>query len=353
MKKLLFISITLAFILSVSAEANEKIIKFGVFFTSTGGQSSSQSLDFTNTLADAVAAEFGYKIEPKKYSSDADVKQAFLDNEIDAALLWSGHIVEIDKRGGRTFPWVTIEVDKKRTVSQCLWGNNSRSGNADILSIGGSNLLAHDNDVLLMVMLREYLFTQGIDIPLWREFKTFTQMKNMNSAFMALAMGSNDYYWVSSDDTFLKMLNPNLLNQVKPVFCTKPVYARSAVIFNRKTMSDASIKELREAFKKYYTNRKPVEDKYPNVKALYQYLKMAKIKMVLAKEDEFKVENALYEKAIKNGWLEEAKFIQKKWSAAPVGQPVEIKMDFKSCKAVCAPKASAGEREVCIDACMK
>lgn len=355
MKKCIFVLIFLISISSVlfGAEKKDKVVVLGAYFTSTGGQSSSQELDFANTLGEAIGNEFGYKFVTRKYPSDADVQKAFLANEIDAALLWSGHVVGIEKKGGHVFSWATIVVDKQRRVAQCLWVKNTGADVKDISSIVGGTLLAHDYNEVWLIMIREYLFSQGIDKPLWQVFNSFLQVKSMNSAFMALAMGKNDYYWVSRDDTFLKMLSPNLLQQVKPAFCTEPIYARSAVVFNRNTMAEASLIELRDAFLSYYENRLTVEKKYPKVKALYEYLKLAKIKIIPASENEFKVESVLYEKAKKNGWLDEARFIIEKWDAVPVGQPVEIKLDFKACKELCAPKASAGEREICMEKCMK
>lgn len=342
--------VVIYFVNPASAEEFNKVIRFGGFFTSAGGQSSSQSFDFTRAMLQLTNDEFGYKTSIERYSSLDEVKDALMKGEIDGGLLWSTQLVEMNDAGYEFYPWGTYMVGTKRKASYCLWHKKT-----DLIKkpeeIKNVVLMSADYSVFNLIQLREYLYVNGIDKPLWSIFSGFTRLPNANSAYIALAMGEADFFWTNDDgDSFLKLINPSVATQIEHRFCTDAVYARASIVLSKKSYTQAQYKEMSDTLDYATKNISKYEGKYPTIKALHSYLKIAKMKFMLASPDELNTEIKLYQKAKKNGWLGEAEFIVKKWKEQPIGQAASIKPDFEYCRITCE---KSSEKMQCLDKCME
>lgn len=335
---------------SCYSAAPVKVIKFGAFFTSAGGQSSSQAYDFVKALLKLTEDEYGYKTSIERYSSLDEVKDALMKGEIDGGLLWSTQLVEMNDNGYEFYPWGTYVIDKKRRASYCLW-HRKNDPIKQVSEIKNAIFMSSDYSVFNLIQLREYLYTKGIDKPLFSVFTQFKRVPSANSAYLALAMGEADFFWTNDDgDTFLKLLNAQVASQLDHRFCTEPIYARAVIALSKKKYTEAQFKEMSEALDHVMSNMTSYEKKYPSLKALNSYLRVAKMKFITAKRNELETEFNLYRKAKKNGWLQESEYIVKKWKEQPIGQAVEIRPDFEFCRITCE---SNKDKMVCIDRCME
>lgn len=327
-----------------------KEVRFGAYFTSSGGQSSSQAYDFVQALLKLTEEQFGYKTSIERYSSLEDVKDALMKGEIDGGLLWSTQLVEMADAGYEFYPWGTYVIGKKRRASYCLWHRKSDPITKPS-EIQDAIYMSSDYSVFNLIQLREYLAQNGIDKPLWSVFKQFKRVPSANSAYLALAMGEADFFWTNDDgDAFLKLLNASVASQLEHRLCTEPIYARAVIALSKKRYSEAQFKEMSENLDYVMNHMTDYEKTYPTLKALNSYLRVAKMKFITAKPNELDTEINLYKKAKKNGWLMETEFIVKKWKEQPSGQPVAIGPDFDFCRLKCD---ASKEKMACIDSCME
>jgi len=87
---------------------------------------------------------------------------------------------------------------------------------------------------------------------------------------------------------------------------------------------------------------------HPQLRAPIEYTKMIKMKFVPAAPNEFDYELALYKKAKKLGWVDEAKYLSEQLKKAAPGKPVAVKPDMKYCKKKCGAAAAS-----CVMSCME
>lgn len=348
-----FAALALIFLVSTVEQAragkgDEKVI--GIYLESIGGRSSSGDFDVLQGVVKAINS-YGYNLKARKFSSHEEVKNAFIAKQIDAAALWPGHVVEIMASGRKLHPSLTYIHGNKEKVSYCLWHKKGQGGK-DISAVNGKKLIIVESSPFVLIQLRDFLASKGVDKPLWRVFGALIYSKSMNSAYMALAAGEADFLWDNSDgDYFMKMLNPNVSAQLTHDFCSETTFARGAIIVIDESRSGAEFcNQFDTDMKTMMKNSKQHADKDPGLKALIQYLKLTKTKIVLAKPDEYETEYKLYLKAKNNGWLDEAKFIYEKMKGAHPGTAVEIKMDYKTCRTMCAGKKNEVK---CVSDCMK
>lgn len=334
-----------------NAEEKNKVFTLGLHFESTTGVSSSQIYDLVNTCMKVVTKDFGFVIKLKKYSSDREVMQAFLDNEIDVGWLHPSEIMNIIEGGGKIYPFGTYMIARRRKTAECLW-HNKNNQIKDISDLYGKRLLV-DQSELYFIKLRELLYVNGIDKPLWDVFDMFITHPSSNSAFFAIAMGDADLYLKEDDfKEMLNLINPSLISNVKYGFCTEHEYGRYSLVFNKNTSDSIDIEQFLEVLKNVLGDLGEYAKKEPQLKAVKQYTQMVKMTLIPAEKDEFAAEIRLMKKAKEKGWLREARFIVEKISETDKGNQFKIKPDFATCKKWCADYSSPEKRETCLNACM-
>jgi len=325
-------------------------VRMGIHFVSSMGQSSAQVFDMAKGITNAIKDNYGLDLQLKTYSSGPEIKEAFLRNEIDAAAFWPGEAVEIMERGGSVHPWSTFHVKKSKKSPFCLWQRKNENPQG-ISAVAGKRLINTEYSVDWLLFLREFLYRNGIDKPLWRVFSSFTSVSGSNSAFMAVAAGDADFFWTYKDnEVILKLVSSNMANQVSHDFCSDSVYARATIVFNGKTLSKDDLIKSDKALVNFIRDINELAKTNMGIKTLKQYMGLVQSRIVPARPDEFDYEVKLFKESRKRGWMAEAEFIVEQMDKAPKGKPVEIKTDYKTCRALCA-----GDKDEvkCVSDCMK
>lgn len=356
MKNYIAVLLCAVFSLSVLVECKavekKKELTLGLHFESTTGVSSSQIYDLVNSCMNVVTKDFGFAIRLNKYSSDREVMQAFLDDEIDVAWLHPNEIMNVIERGGEVDPFGTYTIAKRRKAAECLW-HNKNIDVKDINNLYGKRLLV-DQSELYFIKLRELLFKNGIDKPLWDVFDVFITHPSSNSAFFAIAMGDADFYLKEDDfKEMLNLINPNLFTNLKYDFCSEHEYARYSLIINKKTTRNIDLEAYKKSLSDVLENLSEYAKKEVQLKAVKQYTQMIKMNLIQAEPDEYKAEIKLMKKAREKGWLREAEFMVEKISEGGVGNQFKIKPDYTVCKKWCADKPTPEARESCVNVCME
>lgn len=321
--------------------ASSKIYVIGFHFESIGGKSASFYFDIVNSISKISSDEFGYKFKIQTFPTHQEVMDAFIKNKIDGALVDSGSIIDIIESGGEVLPWATYVIAKDRKNSICVWYKKEKPVKS-INDMAGKTLLMIPDNYFQYLQLRNHLYSAGIDKPLWKFFRSFTPVANTNSYYMALAKGDGDVGWGGNEAaTILKALQPATKAQLSYGLCTDPVYNRGMIAMNGKTVNKQEYERSLNAFRSLL--KKPLEEygkKYPELQAPIKYVKMVKMKFILASPDEYAYELDLYKKAKKAGWVDEAKYYLAKMQEVKLGKTAELKPDMNFCKKSCASKSS-------------
>lgn len=332
-----------------AAAAKKAQLSCGVHFSTSGSLGSSQQKEFTDILK-GIAAENGITVVLKQFKSNKEAAAAFLANRLDMALLWPEDMLPIWDKGSSYSQWGTYTVAKKKQRSYCLWQLKSR-GTPVAADLAKSTLFNENDSLLNYLRLRDFLFSKGIDKPVWKVFKSIVRTPSQNSAFMALSMGKGDFFWDSDDwDSLLKVMNSGQAVKLKHPLCSDPGYDRSGVIINRKTVPKENYGSLVNILRDFEGDKLDAYMKSkPELQSFRQMTKLAKIQFTLGDPGAYGMEKALYGKAKKNGWLGEAKFFMAHFAKTPVGSAMAIKSDFAYCKSSCGGSKT---QEKCIEKCM-
>lgn len=354
MKKLIIISILLitGIISGANAQDKGKMPRYsiGFHFQSTASKSAGNFYDLVMMVANIAEEQVGYSFSLKKYSSDKEVMEALLANELDSGMIFPSQIAEIKARGGDVMPWATYVVNKERRAASCLWFNKDNNFK-NINDIMGKTYLTSTPDPYSLALLRDYLAKNGIDKPLWKVFSKFIQASNQNSSFMALASGDGDFIWGNKDNEYLlQLLVPGVVEKIKYNFCTENKFARGMLVVNKKTVPPADLEKAKELAVYFTKNLAEISKANPDIMAMFQYTKMVKLQLIPAIDKEADYDIDFYNRVKKKGYYEEAEFIISKLQEAPMGTPVEIKPDFKMCKDSCAQDK---DTMACVEACME
>lgn len=351
LKSLAAVAAFAVFVCSSSAMAAEPLkVKLGAHIESSGGQSSGQLYEMTKGMIEAMKKEYGLDIEWIKYSTYEDVESAFLKKEVDIALLWPMQAAMIEEKGGSTLPWVTYQIRKKDKNAYCLWQRKSLKGSKPQDAIG-RRLTRNSYDLDTLLILREYFFTNGMDQPLWKIFDSFVKTPSANSAFMAISMGDADYFWASQDsETSLDLIAPGVSDKTNHLMCNSGENARGNLVLNKKTLDRERIQRLEEICDSFIADFNENAKKYPALKAMKAYMKLARASIAASDQNEFDYDKKLYAKARARGWIDEAEIINDFMDKAPGGKPVKIKLDYAQCRKICAKEKNIMN---CINRCME
>lgn len=307
----------------------------GMHFDSVGGQSSSSLFDLVNMILELGTQETGMKIKLQKFPSHKAVAEAFMKDEIDGGLLHTGDAVWLVNSGAKVLPWATFVVDKKGRAKECFWHRKSDSIKT-IADLAGKSLLYAVSGEFGLIMMRERLLELGLDKPLWDVFSSFVVVPSGNSSLLALAMNEGDVLWNNSDHKeFLKIISPNLVNELTFDMCSENLYSRGFLAINSSTVKNEDVQKAFDLIDFYTVNASEIIKKHPEFQAMYSYTKLAKMKFVKARPDEFAYEIKLYKKAQERGWVKEVDFIEKTLKNAKSGERVTIKPDMEYCKQSC------------------
>lgn len=330
--------------------AKKNAFVFGIHFMSGGGGvGSAQMFDMANTLLNYTQKEVGDTWKLEKFSTEEEVNNAFLKGKLDAIMTYPSIAVELADRGAVFHPWATYKPTGRNKRALCLWHAKTENY-SKARSFEGKNLMLDVFWPLWVLSLRDYLSSEGLDMPLWEIFNSITFSPNQSSAYISVAMGKADFFWNSDDaDIILKMTNPEALKKLAHTACTDRVYARPSVILNGKTMKAADIKRYRDALGRFVQNNDALSRTNPDIKRVTQMLKILKTKLTVAGEDEFSREFELLKKAKKNGWMEEAKIIEAQTKNLKPGVPVKVKPPYGFCKKRCAKDK---DKVKCAEKCM-
>lgn len=342
------------FLMAVSCDAaqdgkNMKI-RFGIHITSSAGQSSAQWLDITKGIMNIFKENYGLEVVMKTFPSFEEVEEALIKNEIDGADLWPGEFGALTEKGASIHPWATFQIKKTEKTSLCLWQRKNEK-TLNVNDVFGKRLIGLSYTFDLLLFLRDYLYRNGVDKPLWNVFRSFTHVSGTNSAYMSVVASDVDYFWYPSDDkTILKLVSPNVAKLVSYSLCSESVYARYAIVMNKKTLSKAELRKLDEVLVKFLKDFNEFSKTNMDIKSMRQYMSLAQMRLVPAKPDEFDYEMKLFENARKRGWIEEADFIIQQMEKAPKGKTMEITPDYDYCRKTCL----AGKTQMaCIEKCME
>jgi hypothetical protein len=320
------IAVVVFVLLAVSARMAEgkKEYLFGMSLN-VSGLGPAQVYDMTQMALQLVEKETGTSWTMKKYQTSADAAGAFSNDEIHATIIEPKNIGYILKDKQRFLPWVTFNLGGQGKMRQCFFhlkGDKPKS----IQELRGKSLLMPEYYTLSLVELREQLYENGIDSPLWEVFSSFTIIPNSISSFMGVAMGKADLTW-SSDEYIigLKYVNSGVASKLTTSFCTAPVYSRRVIAFNADKVSQGEFKIYQDGMKSLLDSLPEIAKTDPKVKSTLQLLKSVKVELAPAAPDAFAYESALLDKAKKNGWIKEAEHIESIMSVAEPGKPVIIK----------------------------
>lgn len=327
---------------------NDKLI-YGVHFSSTLGQSSSKLYEITDKMCKLISEVTGIEITLNKYASPVEVADAFVKNEIDAAGLFGGQVIQIIDSGIDVLPYVTYSLDDNIKYAACLWDRKD-SGINEVSDIYGKTLVGREYDLPFPYLsLRDNLYQKGIDDPLWNVFKAFIYVPSDNSGFMAVADGDADMKWSSEDSRIpLKLFMPQTQVKLSAKFCSDPVLSNMMLVINKNTVADETYKLLKSEIGAVKTRFEELAKTDNDFKMASQYMKMLKIDFAMADDDFMEYEKQLYERAKKKGWMREAEFVVGKMKDAQRGQPIEVKPDMEYCESKCGAKNAT-----CIVECLK
>ncbi len=327
--------------------SNEIVI--GVNFSSSSGKSASDWNEMANSLLSMTMEETGVKAVFKKYENNAAILEAIKKGTIDGANLAVPQMVDLHKSGIQIYPWATYSIGKNRKSNYCFW----HAKNAPIHNISdvvGKSIIKDTFMPIDLLEIRELLFRNGIDKPLWQVFKSFTIVPNMNSAFMAVMVGKADIAWEGDDwKILLKILNPSISSNLTYEICLDHDYGRGMFFFNKKKISKETFDKLKEALGKVDKLIAVYAKKDTGVLQLKQYMSMAKVKIVSADENELDGELQIYNKAKTNGWLQEAEYVSNKVRSAPKGTAVSAKPDYEYCRKICSKETNVVK---CVEKCL-
>lgn len=308
---------------------------FGIHFDSVGGQSSSSLFDLVNMIMEIGSQETGLKIKLQKFPSHKAVAEAWVKNEIDGGLLHTGDAVWLVNSGARVLPWATFVVDKKGRAKECFWHRKSESIKT-IADLSGKSLLYSIPGEFGLILMRDNLMKMGVDKPLWDVFGSFVVVPSGNSALLALAMNEGDVLWNDSDHKeFLKIISPNLVNELTFDMCSENLYSRGFLGINPAKVKEEDVQKAFDLIDYYTKNANTLVKNHPEFQAMYSYAKLAKMKFVKARPDEFDYEIKLYKKAQEKGWTKEVALIEKTLKNAKSGEKVKVKPDMEYCKQGC------------------
>jgi hypothetical protein len=331
------------------ASANKKEYVFGMpNLSAMWGMSATQNYDVWNAVFKHANDESGDSWSMKQFSSVDEVVDAFCTGKVAATAVFPGIAVELIDHCGKIAPWVTFVVGKRRKTSYCFFYPKTNVVK-DFSEIRSKTIIV-GYEPLDLIRLREFLYTNGIDEPLWKVFKAFIKVPNVNSTLMAAAMGKADLMFNDEDSELeMKIMNPAIAAKMAHSFCTEPVYARAIIAINPRSMPPDEIERYRGVAKRFIAKMGEYAKTDPGIQQLRQIMNMVKAKFIPADAGELDIEANLYLKAKKNGWLEEAKFIQETMNKAPLGTPVEIRPTYNMCNKACK---SVKDKMKCIDGCM-
>ncbi|HPI75646.1 MAG TPA: PhnD/SsuA/transferrin family substrate-binding protein, partial [bacterium] len=319
----------------------------GFHFSSVGGKSSSFYYEIATTVAELAVAETGFKVEIKRFPSNEAVTEAFKANKIDGGLLDNGAIMEIIESGGEVYPWATYVIGKDRKNKLCVW-NRKKETLMSLADLEGKSLLWGATGYFGYLEFRDHLASKGIDKPLWKVFKSFTVAPNPNTTFMMLAKGDGDIAWSGIEaDSILKVFQPDVRSQLSYGFCTEAVHNRGMIAINPKTVKKEHLAKATPILKESIMKLDKHAKTHPQLRAPIEYTKMIKMKFIPASADEYAYELALYKKAKKLGWVDEAKYLSEQLQKASPGKPVTVKPDMKYCKKKCGAAGAS-----CVMSCM-
>lgn len=332
--------------------AKKKPFVVGVHFATTAGVSSSEASNLANSLLKLVAGETGLELEFKKYPDQDDVQNAFVKDEIDAAMFFSQQLVSLKGRGLKYYPLAAFSVAGSDKRAFCLYHPKTFSMKKISDAAGKKLIKSEGNSIFDALMLRNFFFENGLDMPLWRIFKAFVVSPSSNSAFMAVTMGKGDFTWQGRDyDKVLKTTNPTVGGKLTHSFCTEEKFSRGLFILNRKTVPKDVFEKLTNVVKNLDAVMAGYAKKDMGIRQIKEYMKLGKVKLIPGSENEVDSEMELYEKAKKNNWLTEAKFIADIIDKAPKGQEFFIKPTIEICSSLCG--AAKQKNQNCIVQCMK
>lgn len=354
-KRMAIVCLSLAFAMAQVAPGfaqQKKALTLGYHFKSGAGYASSREFEFVDAVLEILNAEYGNNLNLKKFPSNGSVIDSFLNGSIDVIQLWPEFAVEINNRGGGYWPWVTFIFNKDPGLSLCLFQRKSDAVKT-IGELEGKRFMLFEDEVdpVPLLELRDLLFKNGIDKPLWDFFSSFTLVPEENSMYMAVAMGRADALWYHDDIKYIfKLVSPGMEAKLVGSFCSEKIYRRPMLALNKKTVSKSEAEKLRADTKDFIANFRTLSKKYPKLQALYAYKNMIKVDFALADDNNFAADFDLYKRSQANGWLREMEILKKYIMDAPLGKPVEIRLDYDDCKKMCE---KAKNRMNCIDKCMK
>lgn len=335
-----------------SAASKDRVFTFGVHISSVGGLSSAELFELIQKICDLMGSEYGVKVKPVKFSTEEEFVDAFVQNKIDVGSLFPAQIARAIDESKGVYPLATYRIGKTDRISQCLWRSKDLKMKS-IEDVRGKTVIRQDLDPYPYVQLRDYLYSKGIDQPLWKVFGGFITVPSSNSAFMAIAIGEGDFHWAPNElKVPMKMFLPNVMPNVLDDYCTAEKFGRPIVSMNKATVTEEEFNQFKSAMKQFVANLDKYAAADPYFKMLQQYMKLGDVHVVSGAMDMISEDVALYNKAKKNGWLKEADFLIDNLKNAPSGTKVEIKMDFKMCKASCADRKEDAQI-TCIDDCIK
>lgn len=352
-KNAVVICVAMLVISAISAAAVKAAMKreyvIGGHFESGAGISSSQLFEMSSSLMNLIVNEFGMSLKMKRFSTNDELMEDFLQGHVDAMGMYNEQAPEVLTRGLPIGYWGTYTLDGKRNQAYCLWrrkGEEIRT--MDDLS--GKVLIGNSLMTQNMLQLRELLTSDGKDRALRKTFKSFILAPSANSAFMAVAMKKADVCWESKDYlVFMKIMSPATLARMEPAFCTAQDIPRGTILFNMNRISKKDFGVFLKARDVFNGHLSEFAKKDPGIRQMQQFMRMTKLVFVDASTEDFAPTLKLRRNGEKRGWLNEAKFLADLIGKSTPGKTVIVEPTFAFCQKECSGKKRITE---CLDACM-
>lgn len=353
-KFIIVFTIFLTSAIAYSATEKKEYI-LGSHFRSAGGMGPAQLADIGNSIAKLFEENTNFKITIKKFPGLSEVLDAFVNNKIDIMQIWSNDAILLKDKGIEVLPLYSYTIDKREKKAMCLWQKKGKTY-FNFSDIDNTTLLTTyeslDSFILEMEEIREYLYKNGVDKPLWNVFKNFGKLANPNSAFFSVGAGEGDFYWASDDyDFLLKAMLPNIYSHISHKFCTERIFDRWTFVINKKSIDNKTYKILFESVKQHFLNYEKIFKKDKNLRHILQLAKMAKADFYVSSHlFPYETEISLWEKSKKNGWYNEAKFLADVLLKVEMGKTITVKPTYEYCKPKCL---KAKDQLACIEKCME
>jgi hypothetical protein len=342
------LALVITFALQMTNAAAKKEFSFGAEFGNGAGMSASQELESTEVLFNTLSDNYDMNIRMKKYSSYDDIVLDAVKGKVDMFMMFDKPIVFDNWNKLKVWPLFTIAVNGSARSTPCFWvlkgGGIKAPGD-----LTGKNLVVWGVNPWFFIKIRDLLYRNGIDVPLWMVFDKITRVSNKNSAYIAVAMGNADVvFGYDYEKSIMKLLNAQVVKKLDKCLCSGKDHGNVVIVMNRRTTTEADYKNFQSVIKDFISREDEFVKKYPQLQTVYKLKTMAKAEFIPADGTELNEDLALYRKSLKNGWMTEANYIYSIMAQTPKGQSTKVVGDYNICKTICS-----GKKFECVDNCMK